>query len=339
MKTMRQWALTVLLALALALMPACATTTASHDTTQPKETASSAVLEPSEANVAQEENSEQGADVLAASSFDLASIPAYSGSASVEVNGGVPFFTESDFTTNSYESYAPLDSLGRCGVAVACIGMDIMPTEERGSIGEVKPTGWHLVKYDWVDGKYLYNRCHLIGYQLAGENANERNLITGTRYLNVEGMLPFENTVAHYVESTGNHVLYRVTPVFEGSNLLASGVLMEARSVEDDGAGVQFCVWCYNVQPGVGIDYATGDNWDDGTQGAAAGSAEAALAAAGATASSQAASYVLNTNSKKFHYPSCSSVNTMSAANRQDFTGSRDEVIAMGYDPCKRCNP
>ena len=192
--------------------------------------------------------------------YGLEDLPAYDGKSYVKINGGKPFFAESDYTTDSFERYSPLDGLGRCGAAYACVGRDLMPTEERGAIGDVRPTGWHTVKYDIVDGKYLYNRCHLIGYQLSGENANEENLITGTRYLNVEGMLPFENQVAEYVEGTGNHVLYRVTPVFAGTNLLADGVLMEAFSVEDGGAGVCFCVFCYNVQPGIVIDYATGES-------------------------------------------------------------------------------
>ena len=190
----------------------------------------------------------------------LSDIPAYSGSAYVTINDNVPFFTESDYTTTSYESYSPLDELGRCGVAEACVGLDLMPTEERGSIGSVKPTGWQTAKYDFVDGKYLYNRCHLIGYQLTAENANKQNLITGTRYLNVTGMLPFENLVADYIHETGNHVLYRVTPIFGGTDLLASGVLMEAWSVEDGGDGICFNVYCYNVQPGVVIDYSDGSN-------------------------------------------------------------------------------
>ena len=191
----------------------------------------------------------------------LAEIPAYSGSAYVAVNGNQPFFTQEDYTTASYETYSPLDSLGRCGPAMANVGRDLMPTEERGAIGSVKPTGWQTAKYDFVDGKYLYNRCHLIGYQLTAENANKQNLITGTRYLNVTGMLPFENMVADYVKETNNHVLYRVTPMFDGDDLVAKGVLMEAWSVEDEGDGICFNVYCYNVQPGVTIDYATGDNW------------------------------------------------------------------------------
>lgn len=194
-------------------------------------------------------------------SFDLNDIPEYSGEAYVVINNNIPDFDESDYTTEAFETYSELDSLGRCGVAYANICKEIMPTEERGEIGQVKPTGWHTVRYDdLIDGNYLYNRCHLIGYQLAGENANEQNLITGTRYLNVTGMLPFENEVADYVEETNNHILYRVTPIFEGSNLIASGVQMEAYSVEDNGEGVQFNVYCYNVQPGINIDYATGES-------------------------------------------------------------------------------
>ena len=190
--------------------------------------------------------------------IDLQQIPEFSGTPYVQINGNVPYFTEDDMTTDSYESYAPLDALGRCGVSVSCIGKDRMPTEERGKIGQVKPSGWQTVKYDFVDGKYLYNRCHLIAYQLAGENANRQNLITGTRYMNTEGMLPFENMVADYIKQTGNHVLYRVTPIFEGDELVARGVLIEARSVEDNGEGILFCVYVYNNQPGVEIDYRTG---------------------------------------------------------------------------------
>lgn len=194
------------------------------------------------------------------SAIDIEDIPEYSGDAYVVVNDNVPYFDESDLTTKTFEKYSPLDSLGRCGVAFANVSEDTMPTKERGSIGMIKPSGWQIKKYDFVDGKYLYNRCHLIGYQLTGENANEKNLITGTRYMNTEGMLPFENEVADYVQDTGNHVLYRVTPVFEGDNLVAKGVLMEAMSVEDQGLDIEFNVFVYNIQPGVTIDYATGDS-------------------------------------------------------------------------------
>lgn len=197
--------------------------------------------------------------------FASETIPEYSGNPYVELNGNLPYFTDEELSTTAFELYSELDSLGRCGAGYANICKEIMPTEERGSIGMVKPTGWHTVKYDCIADRYLYNRCHLIGYQLAGENANEKNLITGTRYLNVDGMLPFENEVADYVNDTDNHVLYRVTPVFSGDNLLASGVIIEAKSVEDNGAGVQFNVYCYNVQPGISIDYIDGQSWENGS--------------------------------------------------------------------------
>lgn len=194
-------------------------------------------------------------------SVDLDSIPDFDGSAAyVIINDNNPFFTEEEIVSESYERYGELDGLGRCTVAIACVGIDIMPTEERGSIGTVKPSGWQTVKYDFVSGKYLYNRCHLIGYQLTGENANKQNLITGTRYLNIEGMLPFEDMVADYVKETGNHVMYRVTPIFDGDNLLADGVLMEAWSVEDNGEGICFNIYAYNAQPGVIINYANGES-------------------------------------------------------------------------------
>lgn len=184
----------------------------------------------------------------------------YDGDAYVFLNDNVPLFTEADYTTTAYEEYSELDWLGRCGAAMACIGTELMPTEERGSIGQIKPSGWHTVKYDHVNGKYLYNRCHLIAYQLTGENANEKNLITGTRYLNIEGMQPFEDMVASYIQYTGRHVLYRVTPIYEGANLVASGVTIEGYSVEDQGAGICFYVYVHNVQPGVEINYLTGES-------------------------------------------------------------------------------
>ena len=289
------------------------------------------------------------------SAFSLREIPAYSGTPYTEVNGNQPYFTEEELTTQSFETYSELDSLGRCGVAYANVGQDLMPTEPRGEIGAVKPTGWHLVKYDNVDGKYLYNRCHLIAYMLAAENANPQNLITGTRYLNVQGMLPFETKVCDYVKNTGNHVLYRVTPIFDGDNLLADGVLMEAYSVEDAGEGICFCVFAYNVQPGIGIDYATGDNWAEGSgtyQSTVASVAEETpvpqpetdtavqiTPESSVSQESRETTYVLNTNTMKFHYPTCSSVDDMKEKNKQIYTGSRDEVINMGYVPCKRCNP
>lgn len=193
-------------------------------------------------------------------SFDLSSIPEFTEEPYVVLNDNQPQFTEEDFNKESFEEYSELDYLGRCGPAFAKIGLETMPTEERGEIGSVKPSGWQTVKYDIVDGKYLYNRCHLIGYQLTAENANERNLITGTRYMNVQGMLPFENMVAEYVRETENHVLYRVTPIFEGENLVASGVQIEAKSVEDDGEKICFNVYVYNNQPGININYLNGDS-------------------------------------------------------------------------------
>lgn len=193
-------------------------------------------------------------------SFDYSCVPDYSGTPYYTVNGGVPYFSQSELSASEYEHYGDLDHLGRCTTAVSCIGVSLMPTEERGNIGSIKPSGWHTVKYDCVSGKYLYNRCHLIGYQLTGENANEKNLITGTRYLNTEGMLPFENMVADYIKETNNHVMYRVTPIFVGEELLSRGVLMEAYSVEDSGEGICFNVFVYNVQPYVAIDYATGES-------------------------------------------------------------------------------
>ena len=295
-----------------------------------------------------------------ASAFNAADVPAYSGKPYTAVNNNEPYFTSDNLTTEAFENYSELDALGRCGVAYANVCLDTMPTEKRGSISEVKPTGWHSVKYDNVDGKSLYNRCHLIGYQLTAENANQQNLITGTRYLNVDGMLPFENMVADYVKETDNHVLYRATPIFTGDNLVADGVLMEGYSVEDEGDGICFCVYAYNVQPGITIDYATGDSWLSSESGnsdsRSGGNSAVSQSAADKSGTQQAAvqtesvketsapvstgtEYILNTNTKKFHYPSCSSVKQMKASNKKEYTGSRDDLIAQGYDPCKKCNP
>ncbi len=302
----------------------------------------------------------------------LDAIPAYDGKAYVAVNNNEPFFTDSDMTTTAFENYSDLDSLGRCGVAYANICKDIMPTEERGKIGMIKPSGWHTVKYDVIKDRYLYNRCHLIGYQLAGENANPKNLITGTRYLNVEGMLPFENLVADYVNNTGNHVLYRVTPMFSGSNLVANGVLIEAKSVEDNGGGILFNVYCYNVQPGVGINYENGDSWLDGTapqeQSAQTGAAQnggsqssdgsSAGASAGDTGSSGGTTGSASSGSdssvaensaadssnsktmvhitatgKKYHRAGCRTL------KKSDTEVTLDEAKSMGLSPCGICNP
>lgn len=302
----------------------------------------------------------------------LDAIPAYDGKAYVAVNNNEPFFTDSDMTTTAFENYSDLDSLGRCGVAYANICKDIMPTEERGKIGMIKPSGWHTVKYDVIKDRYLYNRCHLIGYQLAGENANPKNLITGTRYLNVEGMLPFENLVADYVNNTGNHVLYRVTPMFSGSNLVANGVLIEAKSVEDNGGGILFNVYCYNVQPGVGINYENGDSWLDGTTpqeqsaqtgaaqnggsqssdgsqaGASAGDTGSSGSITGSAASGSDTSPAENSVSdssnsktmvhitatgKKYHRAGCRTL------KKSDTEVTLDEAKSMGLSPCGICNP
>lgn len=302
----------------------------------------------------------------------LDAIPAYDGKAYVAVNNNEPFFTDSDMTTTAFENYSDLDSLGRCGVAYANICKEIMPTEKRGKIGMIKPSGWHTVKYDVIKDRYLYNRCHLIGYQLAGENANPKNLITGTRYLNVEGMLPFENLVADYVNNTGNHVLYRVTPMFSGSNLVANGVLIGAKSVEDNGGGILFNVYCYNVQPGVGINYENGDSWLEGTapqeQSAQTGAAQnggsqssdgsSAGASAGDTGSSGGTTGSASSGSdssvaensaadssnsktmvhitatgKKYHRAGCRTL------KKSDTEVTLDEAKSMGLSPCGICNP
>ena len=259
-------------------------------------------------------------------SYSLEDIPAFSGEPYVILEDNEPQFQPEELTTTPFETYSELDALGRCGVAYACVGVETMPAEERGEIGQIKPSGWHTVKYDFVDGKYLYNRCHLIGYQLTGENANECNLITGTRYMNVEGMLPFENMVADYVEETENHVLYRVTPVYAGDNLVASGVQMEALSVEDGGEGICFFVYVYNNQPGVTIDYATGESWPEEEDSKAESDLESQT-------------YILNTNSQKFHLPDCAGVAAMKPENRETYTGDRDTLLSWGYTPCGQCKP
>ena len=267
----------------------------------------------------------QGSGAGAGSSVSLSEVPAFSGEPYVVLNENQPDFSSEDLTTEAFETYSSLDELGRCGTAYANVCIDLMPTEERGSIGQVKPTGWQSAKYDIVDGKYLYNRCHLIGFQLTGENANEENLITGTRYMNVDGMLPFENLVADYVKETEHHVLYRVTPIFEGDELVARGVQMEAQSVEDD--EISYNVYVYNAQPGITIDYATGNSWLDDT---------GSSTDAGQVGQER---YVLNTNSKKFHLPDCSGAQSMSETNRKDYTGSRQALIDQGYAPCGICKP
>lgn len=263
--------------------------------------------------------------------FSYDQVPEYDGQPYAVINNNVPYFKESDFSEESFEQYSELDELGRCGTAFANVGIDLMPTEGRGNIGQVKPSGWQSVKYDFVDGKYLYNRCHLIGFQLTAENANKKNLITGTRFMNVDGMLPFENMVADYIKETDNHVMYRVTPVFEGENLVASGVLMEAESVEDHGEGVKFNVYVYNVQPGITIDYATGK--------AVLSDTDASAGTGKTSGNTEKKTYVLNENTKKFHTPECSGVKDIKEGNKKTFTGSREELIKEGYSPCGRCKP
>ncbi len=291
--------------------------------------------------------------------FNIENVPKYSGFPYYIVNNNEPTFSKNELTTESYEYYSELDSLGRCGIVIASIGKDIMPTEERGSIGSIKPSGWHTVKYDIVDGKYLYNRCHLIGYQLTGENANTKNLITGTRYLNIDGMLPFENMVADYIIETNNHVAYRVTPIFENDNMLASGVQIEAYSIEDQGDGICFNVFCYNVQPGIEINYADGSSKliidenqsseenESSEQQEPVKSEEISEESSNEVSSdsqdepseSEKITYVLNTNTHKFHEPNCRHVKTIKEKNYEETTKTREEVIEDGYDPCGTCKP
>lgn len=390
MRRTKIWLLSVVSSIAL-LLSACAAPGAgsagSAPAPEPIASAEEPAPSPEPAEPSQEQpaenaapdNGQQSIPQLSEPSFSNNDIAPYSGEPYTIVNHNVPYFSESDLSPESFERYSDLDSLGRCGAAYASVGLDTMPTEGREDIGQIKPTGWHTVKYnDVVEGNYLYNRCHLIGFQLTGENANEKNLITGTRYLNVQGMLPFEDMVADYVKETGNHVLYRVTPVFEGDNLLASGVLMEAESVEDAGEGISFCVYAYNVQPDILIDYATGESSlapeaptpepiatpEPTTEPAPIATPEPTvepvpIATPEPTAEPvpteapaitetqepidepvpQGTTYILNTNTGKFHYPTCGSVKQMKEKNKQEFSGTRDEAISMGYDPCKKCNP
>ncbi len=292
---------------------------------------------------------------------DTETLPLYSGSPFVAINNNIPYFTDDEKKqTASFEKYTQLDSLERCQVTYACIGKDLMPTEDRGNIGNIKPTGWQTVKYDFVDGKYLYNRCHLIGFQLTGENDNKRNLITGTRYMNVQGMLPFENMVADYIKETENHVLYRATPIFHKNELLARGVQIEAWSVEDNGEGICFNVYCFNVQPGVTINYATGQNKASAeisssasvTPSNSVSSNVSSVTSSETTDQSSSSSvtsspkdntatltYVLNTNTKKFHHTTCRHVSSIKKENYSEFSGTRDSIISQGYSPCGTCKP
>ena len=286
--------------------------------------------------------------------LDAADLPAYAGEPATVVEGNQPCFSSKERSQPfGTEQYGRLDSLGRCTVAFAVVGPETTPTEEREYIGNVRPAGWHLAPYSFIDGRYLYNRCHLLGFQLTGENANERNLITGTRYLNVQGMLPYENQVADYVERTGNHVLMRVTPLFQGSNLIPSGVQMEAESVEDEGTGVRFNVYCHNVQPGIHIEYDDGSNWVDEEGAKMQAAAEAASsdreADEGTVAPSSSdevskeprdgVTFVLNINTERFHKPECRSVSTMKPKNTRYFYGTRERAVELGFQPCGNCHP
>ena len=277
-------------------------------------------------------------------------IPSYSGDNIITLNNDEPFFPETDYI-EPFEFYSELDSLGRCGPAYANVCKELMPTEPRGYIGMIKPAGWHTARYDGlVDGNYLYNRSHLIAYSLTGENANTKNLITGTRWLNTVGMLYYENLVENYVLGTGNHVLYRSTPLYLDNDLIAAGVLLEARSVEDSGKGICFNAFIYNIQPGIVIDYATGESSVEITEPIAEDTASEDDISRSGTDTAQSEedpesdetdieSYILNKNTKKFHYPYCRSVNSMKESNKEYFTGSRDEVIARGFSPCGNCHP
>lgn len=278
----------------------------------------------------EEEEETQG--ISGESHFDYSRIPEFDGETPyVVVNGNMPYFKNADKVRRAYESYGKLDNLGRCTAASANIGKELMPTKERGSIAKIKPTGWQIEQYDCVDGSFLYNRCHLIGYQLTGENANERNLITGTRFFNTQGMLPFENMVADYIKETRNHVLYRVTPIFENREVVARGVLMEAFSVEDKGEGVCFNVFCYNVQPDIEIDYKTGKSRYVGEETSAENGE--------LNEDIEICLYVLNTNTMKIHKPTCQSVIDMDDMNRLAYRGSIEELCEKGYSPCGSCRP
>ena len=295
------------------------------------------------ANASKDAASEEDLPQAGGGYASIEGIPDYAGKAWVELDGNQPRFTEEELTTTSFERYSELDSLGRCGETMACVGQDIMPTAERESISSVYPTGWEQEKYDTdlVEGGYIYNRCHLIGFQLTGENANKENLITGTRYLNIQGMLDFENMVADYVRETDNHVMYRVTPMFAGNNLLASGVRMEAYSVEDDGEGVCFHVFSYNVQPGITINYATGENWLNGDGDISLGDTPESESGenGGTETGEEPLAYVLNTYRKKIHLPTCSSVQDMNESNRKEVTQSKASLIKEGYTTCGICKP
>ena len=334
MNTKRIWSLLLVAALFLSLLSGC-----DWLPTEPLETIPvTPITKPTSGTTASAELDEfdtedSTTEIPSVEGLDPSALPAYSGSPYAVVNGNVPAFSEEERTVTAYESYSPLDALGRCGAALASCGREIMPAddEERGSISSVYPSGWVQAQYDWVSGKYLYNRSHLIGWQLSAENANERNLITGTRYMNVEGMLPFENMVADYIRETGNHVAYRVTPIYVGNELVCRGVQIEAYSIEDEGEGICFNVYCYNVQPGVVIEYATGVSYADGEDPVLPETNK------GNDSGAEVASYVLNTNSKKIHKSTCGYADDIMDANRKEHTGTLDGLLAEGYAVCGKC--
>ena len=271
-------------------------------------------------------------------------IAPYSGNPYVVLNSNKPQFTAEEITTQSFEFYSELDNLGRCGYAIACVGKDLMPTIPRGDIGGVTPSGWVNKKYDTsiVSGGYIYNRCHLLGWQLTGEDANKKNLITGTKYINIEGMLPFENEIADYVKETGNHVMYRVTPIFVGNNLVASGVQLEAYSVEDSGAEICFNVFSYNIQPGIVIDYSTGENWLAGESNAPKEPEATEATEKGTDAGDDEDDvevFILNTKTKKIHKSTCSNARDISVANKAEHVGDFSGLLNQGYTTCGNCNP
>ena len=284
--------------------------------------------------------------------FEYKDVPEYDGRPYIEVNGNVPYFTE-EVTEDSFENYGELDDLGRCTTAIACLSLDTMPSlgEERGNIGNIKPSGWYSKKYDCVEGKYVMNRSHCIGWQLSNENENVCNLISGSRYLNLE-MQVYENMVADYLRETSNHVMYRVTPVFVEEELLCRGLLMEGYSVEDRGEGISFCVFFYNVQPGIEFDYATGESWYTGVfldtdspaviyevDSSEAGDTKEETTVSPVPEDGQSVTYVLNRKSLKFHLESCSAVSKMEEHNKEVFEGNREYLISIGYSPCGNCKP
>jgi len=322
----RQWKklLQILLPILIAVLAAAVTGWLAHSESEPTTTATATQDVSASDSTSPDVNSAAGS----VASLDLSALPEYTGEPYIYINNNEPEFLEQDITDESFEYYGPLDKLGRCTACFACVGKDLMPTEKRGNISSVKPTGWHTTNYSNVDGGSLYNRCHLIAHQLTAENANERNLITGTRYMNTKGMLPFEEATGNYVRETGNHVLYRVTPIFVGNELVARGVQMEGLSIEDEGEGICFNVYCFNVQPDITIDYLTGDS-----------ALTSALSESTTKGNTQTGTYILNTKSKRFHTPDCLAIEGIKDDNKEQYTGSRDKLINEGYTPCGQCNP